>query len=253
MESKFLVYIHLSKDTNEPFYVGIGSRKRAYYFRDRSLYWNNFAKKHGVVVSIYKDGCTWEEACEIERELIAKYGRRLYDDGGILVNIAKGGEGSPGVIPNSDTRSKMSAAAKANYPLVKEKLLAGVIGRKMSDEQKRIISLVQSGRTVSQITKDKISKANKGKKRSYELRKQMSEQRRGERNNMFGKSRPEVGARNRQLKSIPVGQFDASGNLLKRFGSIAEASTETGCDESAIIRVCNGKQKTSLGYVWKRL
>lgn len=49
----------------------------------------------------------------------------------------------------------------------------------------------------------------------------------------------------------PVIQKTKAGEFVKRFASIAEASRETGAFDSAIIKVCNGKQKTSVGYKWE--
>ena len=51
------------------------------------------------------------------------------------------------------------------------------------------------------------------------------------------------------LKAVIM--LDLSGNELKRFESLGDASRETGFDISAIIRVCKGKQRTSMGYKWK--
>ena len=55
----------------------------------------------------------------------------------------------------------------------------------------------------------------------------------------------------KQKCSKPVIMLDLSGNELKRFESLGDASRETGFDISAIIRVCKGKQRTSMGYKWK--
>ena len=54
---------------------------------------------------------------------------------------------------------------------------------------------------------------------------------------------------NREFK--PVDQYDKYGNFIKHYDKITDATNETGADTSAIIRVCKGKQHTSLGYVWK--
>ena len=55
----------------------------------------------------------------------------------------------------------------------------------------------------------------------------------------------------KQKCSKAVIMLDLSGNELKRFESLGDASRETGFDISAIIRVCKGRQKTSMGYKWK--
>lgn len=49
----------------------------------------------------------------------------------------------------------------------------------------------------------------------------------------------------------PVVMLDKEGNELRRFNSLGDATRETGFDISAIIRVCKGKQRTSMGYKWR--
>lgn len=45
-------------------------------------------------------------------------------------------------------------------------------------------------------------------------------------------------------QSIHVCQFDMNGNLIKRFGSVGEASRELGVTKTAILNQCNHKVKT---------
>ncbi len=52
----------------------------------------------------------------------------------------------------------------------------------------------------------------------------------------------------------PVNQYDLDGNFIKRYEYIADAIEEIGMkpsSKSAITRVCQGKQKTSGGFLWK--
>ena len=46
------------------------------------------------------------------------------------------------------------------------------------------------------------------------------------------------------IQSIHVCQFDLKGNLLKRFGSVSEASRELGITKTAILNQCNHNVKT---------
>ena len=120
---KAYVYTHIRLDTNEIFYVGIGTQdnyKRASHVHNRTNYWNNIVKKCGWKVDIVYDNLTWEDACKIEVELIAKYGR--VDLGtGTLVNLTAVGEGTLKRITTPETRLKMSKSNK---------------GRKYSEEHK---------------------------------------------------------------------------------------------------------------------
>ena len=64
-------------DTNEVFYVGIGSIKRAKEKgKGRSLFWNYVVNKHDYKVEIIQENLSWEIACELEEFLISLYGRR---------------------------------------------------------------------------------------------------------------------------------------------------------------------------------
>lgn len=52
----------------------------------------------------------------------------------------------------------------------------------------------------------------------------------------------------------PVNQYDLDGNFIRKYESIADAVKDIGfkpSSKSAITRVCQGRQKTSGGYVWE--
>jgi hypothetical protein len=86
-----IVYEHVRNDTNEVFYVGIGeNNKRAYSKYNRNPYWHNIVNKHGYTINIIHTDISWKYACEIEKELIAKYGRKNLGLGN-LVNCTDGG------------------------------------------------------------------------------------------------------------------------------------------------------------------
>lgn len=54
------------------------------------------------------------------------------------------------------------------------------------------------------------------------------------------------------LRSIKkVLQFDSNGDFLKEWDSIRSVISEIGCTKTAIMRCCQGKVKTSMGYIWK--
>jgi len=46
-------------------------------------------------------------------------------------------------------------------------------------------------------------------------------------------------------------QFDKQGNFIKEWDSLKQAGLFLGKNPSAISQVCNGKQKTAYGYIWK--
>ena len=120
---KAYLYTHTRLDTNEVFYIGIGTQDnyiRASRSHNRTNYWNNVVKRCGWKVDILYDNLSWEDACKKEKELIAFYGR--IDLGtGTLVNLTDGGEGTLGHKHTEETKEKMSKTRK---------------GRKYSEEHK---------------------------------------------------------------------------------------------------------------------
>ena len=174
------VYQHIRNDTNEIFYIGIGSDtegkyKRAYTKDSRNNpHWNRIVNKVGYRVEILIDGISWEEACKEEIRLIKHYGRRDLNEG-TLVNMTDGGEGN--LNPSIETRLKISKAhigmkaseetrLKLRNRLVSEetklKLKKASTGRKVSEETRLKLSKIHKGKLVSEETRLKISKTHMG-------------------------------------------------------------------------------------------
>ena len=100
------LYRHIRLDTNQVFYIGIGSSSnysRAHEKCRRSSRWTRITKKTDYRIDIVLDDLTWEEACKKEIELIALYGR-LDQNSGTLCNHTDGGEGI--INPSAETREK---------------------------------------------------------------------------------------------------------------------------------------------------
>jgi group I intron endonuclease len=182
-----IVYEHLRNDTNEVFYVGIGEyEKRAYCKYNRNPYWHNIVNKHGYTINIIHTDISWKDACEIEKELIAKYGRKNLGLGN-LVNCTDGGDGILGLVHSEETRQKMSEARKGEKNHMFGKTHSEETRQKLSEagrgEKHRMF-----GKTHSEETRNKISEAQKGKTHSKESRQKMSEARKGEKHYLFGKT-----------------------------------------------------------------
>ena len=99
MKSDFYVYIHRKKTNNEIYYVGKGTKRRAWDFhhKQRNNLWNKIHNKYGTNVEIVLDSLTEEQAFSLEKDLIEFYGKRS-DNAGPLANITNGGEGCVGAI-----------------------------------------------------------------------------------------------------------------------------------------------------------
>jgi hypothetical protein len=111
---KYYLYRHIRLDTNQPFYIGIGTKtfyKNSDYYhratnkRDRSIHWKNIIAKTPYEVEILLESDDYEFIKQKEREFIKLYGRR--DLGlGTLVNYTDGGEGSQNKIFTDELREK---------------------------------------------------------------------------------------------------------------------------------------------------
>lgn len=94
----FVVYTHsalLPRPCGQTFYVGMGSRQRAYRKsrQDRSSAWHNEVLLYGgYTVEIVSSGLTQEEAWEQEKLLINKLGWRPPNNQ--LINKSPGGDGA---------------------------------------------------------------------------------------------------------------------------------------------------------------
>jgi hypothetical protein len=125
----FYVYLHRKATTGEVFYVGKGYGRRA-WSNQRSQHWHLAVKKHGFTVQIIESGLQEWYSFELERELIAFYGRD------ILCNMTDGGDGISGFTHGARARQLVSQARKGK-PLSKEhraKLSLAKIGTSKPDQ-----------------------------------------------------------------------------------------------------------------------
>ena len=146
---KFYVYAYL-RENGTPYYIGKGCGTRATTRRGRAI----LPPSDKTRIVILQENMSQEEAYIQEKILIEKYGRKV--DGGILHNILEGGAGSCGYEWTED-----------QHKCHRERMIG-------NDYSK--------GRIVSQEARDKISRAQTGKKRTDEFRAKRSA-------DMIGKNR----------------------------------------------------------------
>jgi hypothetical protein len=140
-----IVYQHRRKDTNEVFYIGKGKVvSRAYSKSGRNRFWKNVVNKVGYEVDILIQGCTLDEACEVEKGMIESYGK-LYNGTGILVNLADGGDkGATGYKKTAEQIEKTRSALKGKprkriqTAEVNAKISATLTGRKNPEHGKKM-------------------------------------------------------------------------------------------------------------------
>ncbi len=148
------IYRHIRLDKNEPFYIGIGTDskyQRAYSKQSRNIFWNRVVSKTDYEVEILLDNLTKDEAKIKEIEFIALYGKKI-DKTGILTNISDGGDGNSGGKHTEEAKRKIGES------------------NKFKDYSKFDRSYMQT-----KEYKEKISKINKGKKKSQEFCRKTSE------------------------------------------------------------------------------
>lgn len=167
MKNKFLIYAFCRKNGTF-YYIGKGDTKRAYSSYNRVIK----PPKDKSNILILHQNLDEQTAFKYEMDLIKFYGR--FDNGeGLLRNLTDGGEGVSGWIP-----SKKWRIIKSNS---------------MKGERNPFY-----GKTHTKETKKLLSKYRKGKfsgKKCFFYGKHFF----GPNNPMYGKSRPDLAKRNREL------------------------------------------------------
>jgi len=153
------LYRHIRKDTNQVFYVGVGTGRnyeRAKTKFGRNPIWHKIVGKTDYEVEIMLDELEREIALEKEKEFIERYGR--IDLGtGTLANLTDGGDGCIGF--SDEVKKKMSKAQKGNQ---KWKL-------RKSNEHSRRLGLSNRGKKRSDEFKRRISEYGKKPVAQYTL------------------------------------------------------------------------------------
>ena len=219
----YTVYIHKNKINNKV-YIGITKRKPEErwgsngngYYRNAHFYnsiqkcgWNNF--EHIIIA----DNLSYDEACNMEKELISKYDSTNQNKG---YNVALGGGGSDTL--SEETKRKISESHKGIYPSeeTKRKLKAAktginnpMYGKKLPDWHKEILRNAITGR----------------KKTNKEIKSIIDN------------------------KGYIVFQYDLFGKFLNSYRSTGEAERMTGVNKGSIKQCCNKRYSRAGDYIWR--
>jgi hypothetical protein len=161
--NRFYTYAYLREDKT-PYYIGKGSRKRAYTRSKRDIK----PPKDKSRIILLKQNLTEEEAFKHEKYMIAIFGRKDLGTG-ILHNKTDGGEGVSGIVITEEIRIEKSEAGKKSKELgvgihgrTKEQIIED--GRKGAEKQKEIRTgavygkskeqRIENGRTCGNKTKE---------------------------------------------------------------------------------------------------
>lgn len=188
-KDKDYLYVHYIDNWTKPFYVGIGKNYRCTAFSNRGKYWDNIVKKYGLPkVKIIQYFDKNEDSKIAEKALIGFFGRR-FNGSGILTNMTLGGDGYLGrkgelhpmygkpmtkeAKEKASKKLKGMFAGEKNAMFGKYKELNPFYGKKHSEETKKIQQEIKKGKY------DGKKNPFYGKTHSVEMRKHLSEKRKG--------------------------------------------------------------------------
>lgn len=222
MEEKYCVYMHTFPNGKR--YVGITSQKPERRWRNGKGYscnkrLTNAIQKYGwdnIEHRILTDGLTADVAAALEIELIKEYSLMDETHG---YNLAPGGDH-----PNHSEQTKKKIGRRS-------------LGRKHSEEFKHWISEKNSGSNNYMY----------GKHHSAETKAKISEVKKA--HHLVSPNRGKYGHEHPSSKTI-LGLDPNSGEVIKRYESIVEASTEMSICKSCFQAALHGKSKTCGGLKW---
>jgi len=225
------VYRHIRLDTNQVFYIGIGSSpyyKRAKSKLDRNDFWKRIVNKTDYKVEILFDDLTKEEAIEKEIEFIALYGRSNLGKG-TLCNLTNGGEGANTLILSDVSRAKMSKSQMGNTKYL--------LRTTPQEEINKKISLSNKGKIRTEEFKQKIKDyqlknghPSLGRTQSNETREKISNTK----------------------EKFSVVQKDLEGNIVKIWES-TNSVKQGGFLQSSVWKCCHKLQQIHKGFNWEFL
>lgn len=130
----YYLYRHIRLDKNEPFYIGIGTKRKNFsktykseYYRafskqrKDSKIWNLISSKTDYEVEILFESDDYEFIKAKEKEFIKLYGRIDLKTGS-LANMTGGGDGSLGKVYNQSTINKLKIARNKRGAINKVKI-----------------------------------------------------------------------------------------------------------------------------------
>lgn len=133
-KANYYLYWHRRLDTDEVFYVGIGTKKnanflkfhceysRAYSLSGRSEDWFDIADEVGYIVEVLFESNDYGFIKKQETNLILLYGRKN-NSTGVLVNLTDGGEGCRGIVYSEAQRIKRGDRTRGGSGTNKRKII----------------------------------------------------------------------------------------------------------------------------------
>lgn len=229
------VYRHIRLDTNEPFYIGIGSDtnySRAKEKCRRSSFWKKIINKSEYRVEILVDDVSFEYAKTKEIEFIKLYGRKDLNTG-TLCNLTDGGDGMINLVFTETHRKKISDKMK---------------GRKLSESHlKSFLEFTKLGIW----TEERKQKLKDGWAKSTYITPDHVREFRSKRMKENNPNKDKNGAAAYNFKGNVFVYKD--GILIGEFVGIVDIEKKLNLNRSKISACLNGRRNTHKGYTFKRI
>jgi len=235
MDKNWCVYKHTNL-VNGKIYIGITGKKPEKRWSNGNGYWSNrhfynaikkYGWNEGFSHEILESGLSEEEAKQKEIEYIAKF-NSMSPNG---YNLTAGGDGTNGWKMTEEQKKTISLRNKGlkRSEEVREFLRKRQLGKKASEETRKKLSIVHTGRkhTEESLQKMRIAKKAAG-------------------------IPPQATAAAAEWHKKPILQYTLQGEFVREWDSAADASRELSISQRGIYGCIRGKSKTSAGYVWKR-
>lgn len=232
-----------------PIYVGKGVGNRMFdhlYECTNHLFKRKLEKIHSLglrpIIEKCQDNISDQEAIELEKQLIKRFGR-LDLKTGTLCNFTDGGEGSPGRIVSDKTKALWSAQRKGKKQTPAQ--YEANCNRKVTQEHKDKISKSLQGKKRPAHVNELMLKIHTGRKPSQKTRELWSKQRKGKKQTEQQiKNSTKARMKKFVYKKVKCITNDETYNSLK------EASEKLNLKETAIAAVANGSRKSHKGFVF---
>lgn len=153
-QHRYFNYVDYIIETNQPVYVGKGSKSRARYKRARNLKHEHVCKKHAIIRHVVFSSNDEDLVLLNERKLINDL-RTFSSKENLGCNFTLGGEGSSGHVVCDEEKRKRSirqtgANNIAKLSSVRLKISAALKGKKFSTQRKKNIGRALTGRVQTE-------------------------------------------------------------------------------------------------------
>lgn len=237
---KHYLYRHIRLDTNEVFYIGIGTKSKRDYKTVKSIYyrahkipghnivWNHIVAKTNYKVEILLESDDYKFIKKKEKEFIKIYGKKSYY--GSLCNLTDGGDGTVGI---TRLKSKDNKFSKPIYQFN----LNGKFIRKWYCGQDIERKLKYYANSIYDCCNRK-----RGNKTAYGF--QWS----------YKKTWMKKVKRYTDKGGIRIYQYTKNLKYITSYASAVQAAKQINGHTASIINCVNGKKqyKTAHGFVWTK-